>query len=723
MYWSGLFSFNREKQSGVMILLVILFFSFSFYSIETMAASSIRIESVDSLQLNSSVDIAVYIDSLDSSYDINGFDILIDYDRSGLIIYDVEPGQLLNDCDWEYFNYRFGSYGDTLGTDSVISNQIVRIVGVAEINNNITSLCNISEPGELFILRFNTTSNPMFSCATGYISFFWADCGDNLFSLEGTTDVLVSDRVFAFGDGYTYYEANFPTWSGTPNSCFGLGESQLIRGVDFYGGSVNYDCNHEDTISDASVYISFPSHLQIGNEVGPVMVHYENNSSNPVPLGGFDLLMQFDPNVLSVSDVELSNSLKNCNWEYFTYRVYSDTNCIDTLNCIDGLLRIVGIADIGNFTVPSCYIDSSKNLANIKFMVADDSSLVHKQTSLNWIWTDCGDNTFSNIDGDSLFLSRSVFDAQGIDITSPSGPLPGFGGAPDLCFLNANYNTYRGINYYSAKSGYFEMPINSRGDLNLNMISYEIADHIIFTNYLLYGLSAFIFDEAAQIAASDINANGIPLELNDYLYNYRVIIGDAVPIVNPGLTSFDTVTVINNVDHGSITVEYDGNLSALYLKFDEVTSFYNLSSPNDDFAMYDTMGSAIIYAPFFNEPINVLGALQPGHLFDYNSSGELIDVQAAIDGTTHLFIDLVTKDSGATDCCVMRGNFDHDNIGQISISDLIDFIVYLFEVGPAPECMEEINVDGQGAVGDLADLIYLVNYMFLHGPPPPSCIN
>jgi len=34
--------------------------------------------------------------------------------------------------------------------------------------------------------------------------------------------------------------------------------------------------------------------------------------------------------------------------------------------------------------------------------------------------------------------------------------------------------------------------------------------------------------------------------------------------------------------------------------------------------------------------------------------------------------------------------------------------------------MDEADIDGSG-IHDISDLIYLVDFMFLGGPPPPAC--
>ena len=47
----------------------------------------------------------------------------------------------------------------------------------------------------------------------------------------------------------------------------------------------------------------------------------------------------------------------------------------------------------------------------------------------------------------------------------------------------------------------------------------------------------------------------------------------------------------------------------------------------------------------------------------------------------------------------------------------------MFLEGPEPPCMEEANVNGMDGseVIDIADLVYLIDYMFLDGEPPPPC--
>ncbi|MDH3891659.1 MAG: hypothetical protein OEV49_11295 [candidate division Zixibacteria bacterium] len=72
-------------------------------------------------------------------------------------------------------------------------------------------------------------------------------------------------------------------------------------------------------------------------------------------------------------------------------------------------------------------------------------------------------------------------------------------------------------------------------------------------------------------------------------------------------------------------------------------------------------------------------------------------------------------------CCDgIRGNIDNDPGNEITISDLVYLVSYMFGGGPAPYCMEQADLGDDGSA-DITDLIYIVEYMFRDGPPPPAC--
>ena len=84
---------------------------------------------------------------------------------------------------------------------------------------------------------------------------------------------------------------------------------------------------------------------------------------------------------------------------------------------------------------------------------------------------------------------------------------------------------------------------------------------------------------------------------------------------------------------------------------------------------------------------------------------------------------------GPTGCCNgdgIRGNVDDITGvgGEIDVADLTYLVAYLFQGGPVPPCEDEGNVDGIIGLGgpiDVADLTYLVAYLFQSGPAPAPC--
>lgn len=53
-----------------------------------------------------------------------------------------------------------------------------------------------------------------------------------------------------------------------------------------------------------------------------------------------------------------------------------------------------------------------------------------------------------------------------------------------------------------------------------------------------------------------------------------------------------------------------------------------------------------------------------------------------------------------------------------NISDLVYLIEYMFLGGPPPPMMQATDMDASGGPLDIGDLVYLVDFMFLGGPPP-----
>lgn len=74
----------------------------------------------------------------------------------------------------------------------------------------------------------------------------------------------------------------------------------------------------------------------------------------------------------------------------------------------------------------------------------------------------------------------------------------------------------------------------------------------------------------------------------------------------------------------------------------------------------------------------------------------------------------------ARTCCVVRADID-DNATAADIADLVYLVAYMFQSGPPPACPLAADVNGDSVGPDIADLVYLVSFMFQGGAPPVAC--
>ncbi len=73
------------------------------------------------------------------------------------------------------------------------------------------------------------------------------------------------------------------------------------------------------------------------------------------------------------------------------------------------------------------------------------------------------------------------------------------------------------------------------------------------------------------------------------------------------------------------------------------------------------------------------------------------------------------------DCCAFAGDCDFD--GQFTVTDLVIMGRFFFRPGTTLLCDEVVNVDGSTGLNPLtvADITYMINFLFKGGPPPVAC--
>ncbi len=165
-----------------------------------------------------------------------------------------------------------------------------------------------------------------------------------------------------------------------------------------------------------------------------------DNSVSGVEIGGFDLLFTYD-SAFVFQTVGIGQLLIDCGWEFFTYQHGADHE-----------VRLVAIADINNgANHPTCYADTSGPLAEITFMAPSDSLYEGLFLSVTWVWYDCGDNTLSSRNGDSLFISNDVYDFDGINefLITKDTTFPTFYGAPEVCISDGQGSATRLVDFHN----------------------------------------------------------------------------------------------------------------------------------------------------------------------------------------------------------------------------------------------------------------------------------
>ncbi len=288
----------------------------------------------------------------------------------------------------------------------------------------------------------------------------------------------------------------------------------------------------------------------------PVDLMIETNDA----IGGFDVLLKFDASVMQFQSVTIQDGAID-GWEYFTYRLNSAA-CNGP--CPAGLIRFIGIADANNGAhhPPASTLEPNGRLARINFLVANDQTLGDQFLPISFVWYDCGDNSFSNLAGTELFIDKRIYGPESAllwdeddNVHYPESGRPVGLGAPDVC-LNDDAKTLptRCIEFINGGICVIHPDsIDARGDINLNEVPYEIADAVLYSNYFVRGLSVFNINIPGQIAASDVNRDGLTLSVADLVLMIRIITGDAPP--SPKLNPVPTPMALNNTfENGEMLV-------------------------------------------------------------------------------------------------------------------------------------------------------------------------
>ncbi len=341
-------------------------------------------------------------------------------------------------------------------------------------------------------------------------------------------------------------------------------------------------------------------------------------------LGGFDFLLAYDASALNLIQATPGDFYGQCDWEYFTFRYMAPGYC--GLEPPSRLLRIVCIAETNNGPYyPSCFLPDSLPavLFTMDFLVTDDRTWECQFVPISFFWCDCGDNVMVSRPGDTLFLSRFVYDSEGIDITQ-NDSFPTYFGAPSECLDDQNPRI-RLIDFYNGGVEIICPPVAVRGDVNINGVPYEIADMVLFSMYFIYGIRVFTINVDGQIAATDMNHDGLTLDVADLVYGIRIVVGDAIPYDNltpsPNVAKFVQDTATNTVEVetldtlGAAYMVIEGDVAPIYLHQQDMELIYAFNSDQNvtRILIYSLEGNSFVAGP----------------LVSYSDEGVLIEASTA----------------------------------------------------------------------------------------------
>ena len=193
---------------------------------------------------------------------------------------------------------------------------------------------------------------------------------------------------------------------------------------------------------------------------------------NKLPIGSFDLLVNYDPTVTTVTGVT------NTDTRASGFEIYNTD--IDE-NDTPGNIRIFGKVDASGATLLE---NGDGSIAKISFRIISNISYAGLTAPVRFLFLDdltLNDNTLTDTIGNKIEQNA--------------------------------------ISYYDGYVGILEMGTVLVGDINLNGIAYDIGDAIYFTNYFMNPISFPL--NPLQYANSDVNGD-----------SYGGTIGDLVALIN-----------------------------------------------------------------------------------------------------------------------------------------------------------------------------------------------
>ncbi len=161
--------------------------------------------------------------------------------------------------------------------------------------------------------------------------------------------------------------------------------------------------------------------------------------ANGQSLAGFDFKIGIDNPLVDIIAILPGEIYDSCRWEYFTAR---QVNTSDKEPYPPILWQVVALAElIPDEEQPLCH-GLNRKASLLKLVVSNEHVLNVPDTAVPifFFWEDCGDNSISSRSGNTLLLSKQVFDYFGAVPPQSRGIFPTRSGAPSQCINPGSRN-------------------------------------------------------------------------------------------------------------------------------------------------------------------------------------------------------------------------------------------------------------------------------------------
>lgn len=235
--------------------------------------------------------ISITAEGFSTDFEIGSFDFLMSFDPIPITFTEAQPGQLLQDCGWEYFIYQSGPDADCGGDPC--NTGFLRLIAIADTDNGpFHPSCLADGPGELARIQFLVTDDPSYECQFVPVEFWWYDCADNIVAdgLDPDT-ITISARVYASWGTDITQDLPFPTNTGAPSECLdGINGTPAVRGVYYHNGGLDIVCadsidnrgdlNLNEIANEIADWVLFREYFLHGLEVFTVNLDMQIHASD-----------------------------------------------------------------------------------------------------------------------------------------------------------------------------------------------------------------------------------------------------------------------------------------------------------------------------------------------------------------------------------------------------------------------------------------------------------